>query len=247
MHSQNGHQNNDHSPESLTILAVADVVQPQLYSCSLQEWLPPVDLIISCGDLAPFYLDFLVSMINVPLIHVIGNHCYVAHDPVTKRCAPDAYQGAYDLNGRVVEYKGLILAGVEGGPVYNGGPHQYTDAQIAWTLRRLYPSLLQKKLRTGRYLDLLVTHTPPRGIQDASDLPHRGFESLLGFMDHFKPSLLLHGHSHRYDPMMPTYTRVGETDVVNIYGHSILQVVREGEHRSWRLSDRSRQEVANGR
>jgi hypothetical protein len=47
--------------------------------------------------------------------------------------------------------------------------------------------------------------------------------------------------------MMPTYTRVGETDVVNIYGHSILQVVREGEHRGWRLSDRSRQEVANGR
>lgn len=219
----------------LTILVVADVVQPQLYNCTVTEWLPKIDLIVSCGDLAPFYIDFLMTIVNAPLVHVIGNHCYVPHDPVSGKCPADAYQGAYDLNGRVVEFKGLILAGLEGSPVYNGGPHQYSENQVAWTLRRLFPSLLRKKWRKGRYLDVMVTHTPPRGIQDCSDLPHRGFESLVGFIDHFKPTLLLHGHSHRYDPMMPTCSQHGETTVLNIYGHEILELVQE-EQGSWHLA-----------
>lgn len=240
----NGNGAND--VRKIKILAVADVVQPQLYNCSVTDWLPKVDLIISCGDLAPFYLDFLMSTLGVPLVHVIGNHCYVAHDPITKRCPPDAYQGAYDLNGRVVEFKGLILAGLEGSPVYNNGPHQYSETQAAWNLARLYPSLIKKKLRTGRYLDMMITHTPPRGIQDHTDMAHKGFESLLGFMDRFKPSVLLHGHSHRYDPMMPTYTRYGETDVINVYGHLLLEMVQEDTQQGWHLSDTSRLEVMHG-
>lgn len=231
---------------TMKILVVADVVQPQLYNCSVTDWLPKVDFIISCGDLAPFYLDFLMSTLSVPLLHVKGNHCYVPHDPITKRCGPDAYQGAYDLNGRVVEVGSLIIAGLEGSPFYNGGPHQYTEQQVFWTLGRLYPSLFKKKLRTGRYLDLMVTHTPPRGVQDLQDITHRGFESLLGFMERFKPSLLLHGHSHRYDPTMPTYTRYAETDVINVYGHTIIDMVYEGGQRGWHLSDTSRLEVSNG-
>src|SRR4051812_19405704 len=103
----NGHKD----VRTMKVLVVADVVQPQLYNCSVKDWLPPVDLIISCGDLAPFYLDFLMSTLSVPLIHVVGNHCYVPHDPITKRCVTDAYMGAYNLNGRVVEFNGLILAG----------------------------------------------------------------------------------------------------------------------------------------
>lgn len=231
----------------MRVLAVADEVQPQLYNCSVTDWIPHIDLIISCGDLAPFYLDFLMSTLMAPLIHVIGNHCYVAHDPVTKKCDPDAYQGAYNLNGRVIEVNGMIIAGLEGSPFYNNGPHQLSENQAAWTLRRLYPSLLQKKVRTGRFLDLLVTHTPPRGIHDYSDTAHKGFESLLGFVEHFRPSLLLHGHSHRYDPTMATYTRLGETDIVNVFGHNILELVRDDEQSGWHLSDRSRHEVQNGK
>jgi len=77
-------------------------------------------------------------------------------------------------------------------------------------------------------------------------MAHRGFQSLLGFMDRFKPSVLVHGHSHRYDPMIEMYTRYGDTDVVNVYGHSILEMVQEGKQGSWHLSDKSRLEVIHG-
>src|SRR5436853_7562460 len=102
--------------DSMRVLAVSDVVEPQLYSSSLKSWLGPVDLIISCGDLPPYYLDFLASHLNVPLMHVIGNHCALPHDPDTNRCSPDEYPGAYNLDGRLATHRGLILAGLEGSP-----------------------------------------------------------------------------------------------------------------------------------
>jgi Icc-related predicted phosphoesterase len=220
----------------MQILAVADVIEPRIYNESIKEWLSTVDLLVSCGDLPPHYLDFLMSTLSVPLVHVIGNHCVADHDIMTKRCSPEAYPGAYNLDGRVVEFNGLILAGLEGSPLYNMGPHQYTEQQIAWKLLKLSPALLREKLNTGRYLDVMVTHAPPRGIHDNQDLAHKGFESLLGFIDRFKPALLLHGHTHRYDPTLATFTHHGSTDIINVYGHSLITLVRDSEHSGWSLA-----------
>src|SRR6476660_5975018 len=63
----------------IRLLAVSDVVEPQLYNNSVKDWIGPVDVLISCGDLPPYYLDFLASSLDVPLYHVLGNHCYVPH------------------------------------------------------------------------------------------------------------------------------------------------------------------------
>lgn len=219
----------------MRVLAVSDLVEPQLYSNSLKNWLGPIDLLISCGDLPPYYLDFLASQLDVPLMHVLGNHCYVAHDVETKRCDPDEYLGAYNLDGRVAMHNGLILAGLEGSPMYNMGPHQYTEQRVAWKLLRLSMALVLEKVQTGRYLDVMVTHAPPRGIHDNQDIAHKGFESLLSFIDRFKPSLLLHGHTHRYDPSQPTHTRHGATEIINVYGHALLTLTREGSAGPWRL------------
>ena len=65
------------SGETLRVLAVADHVEPQLYDNGVADWLGPVDVIISCGDLPPYYLDFLVSTLGAPLFHVLGNHCFL--------------------------------------------------------------------------------------------------------------------------------------------------------------------------
>jgi uncharacterized protein len=223
---------------SLKILAVSDVVQPQLYNNGVKDWIGKVDLLVSCGDLPPGYLDFLISTLNVQMVHVLGNHCWVSHEH-GKPCSPDDYPGAYDLNERVVEYRGLILAGLEGSPLYNKGPHQYTEQQAAWHLLKLYPALLSEKMQKGRYLDVMVTHAPPKGIHDGTDVAHRGFASLLGFIERFEPTLLLHGHTHRYDPMKPTRTKHGRTEIINVYGHALLDLVRE-ENGRWRL-EKSRQ------
>lgn len=50
----------------------------------------------------------------------------------------------------------------------------------------LAPKLLINRIRYGRYLDVLVAHSPPWGIHDQDDLPHQGFKSFLTFMRWFK-------------------------------------------------------------
>jgi hypothetical protein len=220
---------------TIRILCVSDVVEPQLYNNSLKEWIGPVDLLISCGDLPPYYLDFLVSTLNAPLMHVLGNHCYLPHDPVTGRCAPEAYLGALNIDARVAEHRGLILAGLEGSPLYNMGPHQYTEQRVAWKLFRLNLALVVERMQRGRYLDVMVTHSPPRGIHDNPDVAHRGFESLLTFIERVKPALLLHGHTHRYDPMLPIRTRLGNTEIVNVYGHTLVTLVWDTRSSKWRV------------
>ncbi len=229
--------------DTLRVLVVADLVEPQLYNCGIADWLAPVDLVISCGDLPPHYLDFLITVLGAPMVHVLGNHCYVPHDPLTNQCSPNDYPGVYNLAGRVACFNKpgvrtpLLLAGLEGSPVYNGGPHQYTEQQAAWNLGKLIPGLLRNKLKEGRYLDILVTHTPPRGIHDYSDVAHRGFESLLPFIERFKPAVLVHGHSHRYDPMLPTRTRYKDTEIINAYGHVLLELTGQGARSGWQILD----------
>src|SRR5437868_6564787 len=227
--------NKAESSKSLRVLAVSDLVEPQLYNNSVKDWMGPVDLIVSCGDLPPGYLDFLMTTLKAPLVHVLGNHCFHGQDSIEEECSPEQYLGAFDLNGRVADYNGLIIAGMEGSPLYNNGPHQYSEQQAAWNLLRLYPALLREKIKSGRYLDMLVTHAPPRGIHDGDDVAHKGFKSLLGFIERLKPTLLLHGHTHRYYPMQPVRTRYGDTEIINVYGHVLLEFVRQGNG-AWRLS-----------
>ncbi len=221
------------------VLAVADQVEPQLYNSTAAEWLGHIDLLVSCGDLPPYYLDYLMTTLDAPLLHVIGNHCEAPHDH-TGDCPSSAYPGAVNLNERVVEFVGrqdlppLLVAGVEGSPLYNKGPHQYSEQQMAWKLRRLVPGLLSNKARTGRYLDVLVTHAPPEGIHDDTDVAHRGFASLLPFIRRFKPTLLLHGHTHRYQPLMPTRTKYEDTEIINAYGHILLELTWKGKQ-GWKL------------
>lgn len=82
------------------------------------------------------------------------------------------------------------------------------------------PALLMNRLHYGRYIDILVTHSPPHGIHDGDDLAHRGFETFLDLMDWFKPRYLLHGHKHVYGPE-PTRTHYAETEVINVYPYRL--------------------------
>src|SRR5690242_6308924 len=95
-------------PNTRRILAVSDLVEPQLYNTRVAEWMGPVDMIISCGDLPVGYLEFLMSSLNAPCYHVIGNHCFAPHGPSrSDRCLPEAYPGITDLHMRTVDVDGL--------------------------------------------------------------------------------------------------------------------------------------------
>ena len=48
---------------------------PQMESAvNLRRQYGDVDLLISCGDMPSVYLEFITSVLNVPLFYVRGNH-----------------------------------------------------------------------------------------------------------------------------------------------------------------------------
>ena len=58
----------------MKILAIADEESTYLWDHYEKSKLEGIDLIISCGDLDPRYLSFLVTMTTVPVLYVHGNH-----------------------------------------------------------------------------------------------------------------------------------------------------------------------------
>ena len=58
----------------MRILTIADTECRALWDYFRPEQLAGTDLILSCGDLDPDYLQFLVTMAGCPLLYVRGNH-----------------------------------------------------------------------------------------------------------------------------------------------------------------------------
>ena len=198
--------------KSIKILTVADTVEPDLKQQSDSKRFAGVDLIISCGDLPPEYLSFLVNSLNAPLYYVGGNH------DIRYRAKPP--EGGINLHGRLVEFKGIHILGLEGSHWYNGGPYQYTEAQMRSVIRWLRPRLWWQG-----GVDLVVTHAPPRHIHDAEDHCHRGFECFHLLINRYQPDYFIHGHIHRlFDSPSERVTLVGKTKVVNTYGYHILEI-----------------------
>ena len=88
----------------------------------------------------------------------------------------------------------------------------------------LTPRLLINKIRDGRYLDVLVAHSPPFGIHNGEDHIHVGFKAFLWLMKVFKPRYLVHGHRHIYNPAEITKTQFFDTEVINIYPYKLLEI-----------------------
>src|SRR5262245_432260 len=113
------------------ILAIADEVSEALYGDALHRLRP--DLILSCGDLDPEYLENLVTRAGVPLLYVPGNHdAYPARagEPGAAWLAPalddrpPAPEGCESVDGRVLEAAGLRVTGLGGSVRYKPGPNQ---------------------------------------------------------------------------------------------------------------------------
>ena len=205
------------APAQVKILAVCDEVEPRLYGSHkgpVQLQTTP-EIMISCGDLPAYYLDYLVSKLDVPLYAVHGNH-----DIAPPLVGSEGFNGcgAHWIGGRGVRTPGgLLLAGFDGSLRYSTGAYQSSQAEMQSAVRCLVPWMMLNRVRYGRFLDVLVTHAPPRGIHDQPDRCHTGFDAFNWLIRNFKPRYHLHGHVHLYDRRTPTLTRVGETDVINVY------------------------------
>lgn len=206
-------------------LVISDKVEPILYGPSINKKVGNVDLIISCGDLPFYYIDYVTSMVNRPCYFVFGNHGKKVEyqgDDWRQATSPP---GATNLHTQHVREKNLLMLGLEGSIRYNDAPHfQYTETQMWLNIVRAFPGLLYNRIRYGRWLDVLIAHSPPFGIHDEDDRAHQGFRCFLTFMRWFKPRFLLHGHIHIYRRDTVTQTRYHETEVINVYPYKILEL-----------------------
>ena len=227
----------------MRILTVSDKVEPVLYSPYIRERVGEIDLILACGDLPDYYLEYIVGVLDAPLFFVHGNHDKVAPQPNSiQACAsPTGLSWAVSMHGRVRCYKGLLIAGLEGCRLYNpGAPFQYEESDVRWQTLMLGRHLLLNRLRYGRYLDVFITHAPPRGIHDAQDIPHQGFTPYLTLLRRYRPLLMIHGHQHVYNRNDASETDYYSTRIINTYGYRVLELSPSPARRAWELISSSR-------
>ena len=146
----------------MKILAIADEESKSLWDFFDKSKLEGIDLIISCGDLNPHYLSFLVTLSTVPVLYIHGNH-----DGKYETTPPE---GCICIEDQIYVHEGVRILGLGGSMRYKPGPHQYTERQMKQRVAKLWFQLFRK-----RGFDILVSHSPAYELNDGRDLPHQGF------------------------------------------------------------------------
>ena len=112
----------------MRILAVSDEESKRFFSCYRPGALDGFDLILSCGDLHPEYLEFLVTMSHCPVLYVHGNH-----DDRYKR----EPEGCICVDDKLYTCRGLRIVGLGGSYRYRDGKYMYTEREMKARLFRL--------------------------------------------------------------------------------------------------------------
>ena len=171
--------------DPIRILAVSDEPDPSLDSAATREGIGHIDLVVGAGDLEPDYLGFVADAFHAPLRYVRGNHDVgPAWAHTERKLLPEPMR-----DGKVVTEGPLRLMGFSGSPRYNqrgmqvSGTGMWAKVVAAWPRAR----------RAGPLI--VVTHAPPRDVNDDDDLAHRGFPAFRWLVDRVAPPLWLHGHT----------------------------------------------------
>lgn len=196
----------------MKILAISDIESKYLWDFYEKSKLEGIDLIISCGDLSPEYLSFLVTLSNVPVLYVHGNH-----DVKYEKRPPE---GCICIEDTIYVYKGVRILGLGGSQRYLPGvTHQYTEGEMRKRVRGLWWQLFRKK-----GFDILVTHSPTYEINDGEDLPHRGFKVFRDLLDKYKPKYHLHGHVHMsYGRRHKRFDTYKDTQIINAFERYVFE------------------------
>ena len=206
----------------MKILALSDEVEERVYSLAGKGHFRDVKMILGCGDLPYAYLEYLVSVLNVPMFYVPGNH-----DPEENpRFVSTRAEGGSNLDLKCERAKGLLLAGFGGSHRYlPDGVNQYSQIEAFRRALRLTPRLLWNRIHYGRALDILVTHSPPFGIHDEKTQAHCGLKSINWILSWARPRYHLHGHTHFYRRNLEqAVTQLGPTTIMNIFPYQVIEI-----------------------
>ena len=213
----------------MKLLLIADNEEKYLWddwNQNTRKKLSDVDLILSAGDLNANYLEFLVTMLNVPLVYVRGNH-----DGNYDKKPPE---GCIDADGDIVEVacgKGaakekIRILGLGGSMKYKDySDDMYTEEEMAWRIARLNKVFLRERLKGKTGFDILLTHAPCKGYGDMEDIAHTGFDCFNRLLDKYHPKLHVYGHVHKeYGQIESTMTHPSGTLLINASGYCIMEI-----------------------
>ena len=199
----------------MKILAIADKESKKYWDFFEQGMLDDIDLIISCGDLDPRYLSFLVTFAHCPVLYVRGNH-----DDNYEVIPPD---GCICIEDTIYVHKGIRILGLGGSLRYKVGINQYEQREMNAKVRKLW-----FKLRKHKGFDILVTHAPAYQIGDGEDRTHQGFEAFVKLLNKFSPKYFLHGHVHQsYGRKYKRHRTYNDTLIINAYETYIFEYETE--------------------
>lgn len=169
----------------MRILALADEPSDRLWSDRCRDALSGIDLILSAGDLPSSYLSFITCFTNAPVIYVHGNH--------DDKYAQKPPEGCLCADGKVVQLKGVRILGLGGSLRYRpDAVNMYSEQEMEDRIRSL-----RWNLRSTGGFDILLTHSPIRGVGDQEHISHRGFECFGPLLDKYRPAVMIHGHVHQ--------------------------------------------------
>jgi len=184
------------------ILAVADTTET--WTDETIHAARSADVILALGDL--YSVDLKRLQVGTPMLGVYGNHCsrgYLEALGVCELSTSDNPVAVSRLNN------GVTILGVSGCVRYNrAADHQWTQEEY------------REALRGAPRCDWVVTHCPPRGVNDHDDLAHNGIDALRDYVDDHAPLHLFHGHTY---PEVPV-TQVGDTKIHYVHGWAELDV-----------------------
>jgi len=195
----------------MKLLIIGDEESKFIWDFFKREAFDGVEAVISAGDLKLDYLEFVATMIPVPLFYVPGNH--------DKRFAKQPPGGCVSVDGKIEVCKGVRIAGLGGcqSPRANG-VFELSEKQMAKRVKRL---LRQSK----NNLDIFVSHAPTLGLGDGDDMFHRGFACFTDILDTAKPKLHIFGHQHpSYSSGRKNPLRYKETLLYNAFGYKIIEI-----------------------
>ncbi|MFN2282723.1 MAG: universal stress protein [Anaerolineales bacterium] len=211
---------------ALKALSVSDRVDSSLLEREAFDQFKDIDLILSCGDLPYYHIEKLFQLYEVPVLYVRGNH-----DPRVEygKSGPlFGPRGGIDLHKRVVVLNELIFLGFEGSLPYKDGPFLYSQGEMWRFVISTVPKLIWNKLSYGRFLDVVIAHSPPFGVHDQDSNVHGGYKAFRWLIKTFQPTYFFHGHIHVYGDDQTTDTVVDRTLVINTYGHR-KTILRPGQ------------------
>jgi|UniRef100_UPI004028EDA3 Icc-related predicted phosphoesterase len=196
----------------MKILLIADEESKIYWDFFKKEQFEGIDLIISCGDLKPEYLSFLATMAAVPVLYVRGNH-----DDKYEKYPPE---GCTCIEDRIYKFNGIRILGLGGSHRYKPGLNQYTELQMVRRVSKLF-----WKIKFNRGFDILVTHSPAKGVHDGEDMCHLGFQVFNRLIEKYHPKYFVHGHVHmNYGRQFPREDYIGDTCVVNAFERYVIEI-----------------------